>query len=103
MAMRHTEPRAIRKSPLDVHIGGRISARRKEMDLRHEELAFLAETDVDSIRKFETGELETTAFDIFYLAKALGVSIEYFFVNIPKACELEPRGTESRTAVAHSG
>ncbi len=79
---------AATKSPLNVHIGGRIAVRRKMLGLSHASLAFVADTDAESVRLFEQGKIETTSVDLFYLARALNVSVRYFFLNTPPECRL---------------
>ncbi len=81
---------AARNNPLNVHIGGRIAVRRKMLGLSHASLAFVADTDAESVRLFEQGKIETTSVDLFHLARALNVSVRYFFLNPPPECRLSP-------------
>ncbi len=75
------------KSPtlIDLHIGKQLHRRRKILQLTQERLGALIGVRGQTIARFEVAENKLSAYKLFILAQALGVSVEYFFYGLDKA------------------
>lgn len=71
-------------SPVDIRqtLGANLRRLRKDAGLSQEELMWTSDVHRAQISKYERGETEPGAEVLARLARALGVSIERFFVSI---------------------
>jgi transcriptional regulator with XRE-family HTH domain len=65
--------------PIDVHVGRRLRQRRRLLGLTQEKLAQAVDIRFQQIQKYESGSNRISASRLWSLAKALDVSISYFF------------------------
>jgi transcriptional regulator with XRE-family HTH domain len=65
--------------PIDIHVGRRLKARRRLLGLTQERLAKAVNIRFQQIQKYESGVNRISASRLWSLAKALKVSVSYFF------------------------
>jgi transcriptional regulator with XRE-family HTH domain len=66
-------------NPIDIHVGKRIRARRKDVRVSQEKLAEQLGLTFQQIQKYEKGANRVSASKLYDIARALQASIEYFF------------------------
>lgn len=66
-------------NPVDQHVGARIRARRKQMDVNQEKLAGALGLTFQQIQKYERGTNRVSASKLFAVARFLDVPIGWFF------------------------
>jgi transcriptional regulator with XRE-family HTH domain len=66
---------------IDFSIGKRVSARRKEVDMSQQALGKELGVSFQQIQKYEKGASRVSAGRLFQIAKALGVTIAYFYTE----------------------
>lgn len=89
-----------RPNPVDVHVGTRLRLRRTILGLSQEALGEALGLTFQQIQKYERGTNRIGASRLFDLARALEVSIEYFYEDMPPEVEAaSPR----HMALAESG
>lgn len=78
-------------NPIDLHVGGRIRARRKALGMSQSVLADALGVSFQQTQKYERGANRVSASKLYDVAKSLQVSIGYFFegLNDPLAGEAE--------------
>ena len=67
---------------IDVHVGGRIRARRLEMGLTQTALGVALGVRFQQIQKYERAKNGVPASSLLLLAERLGVNPEYFFQDL---------------------
>lgn len=65
--------------PVDTHVGRRLRQRRRLLGLTQEKLAQAVNIRFQQIQKYESGANRISASRLWSLAKALDVSVAYFF------------------------
>ena len=65
--------------PIDLHVGRRLRARRRLLNLTQEKLANACGIRFQQIQKYESGANRISASRLWTLANALDVSVAYFF------------------------
>ncbi len=65
--------------PIDIHVGRRLRQRRRLLALTQEKLAKAVNIRFQQIQKYESGANRISASRLWSLAKALDVSVAYFF------------------------
>ncbi|MEM8935789.1 MAG: helix-turn-helix transcriptional regulator [Pseudomonadota bacterium] len=65
--------------PIDVHVGRRLRARRRLLGLTQEKLAQAVDIRFQQIQKYESGANRISASRLWALAKAMDVSVAFFF------------------------
>lgn len=68
--------------PMDVHVGSRISARRRLLQLSQKEMAEALGITFQQVQKYEKGVNRIGAGRLFNIAQLLGVDVDYFFVDV---------------------
>ncbi len=68
---------------IDVHVGSRIRVRRQLINMSQERLGELLGITFQQVQKYEKGTNRISASRLFYTAKTLGVSIQFFFEGLP--------------------
>jgi len=86
------ERNARRPNPIDAHVGTRVKMRRMLLGMSQEKLGELLGLTFQQVQKYEKGVNRIGASRLFDLAHVLGVSIQYFYDELPAA-----------TAEAHTG
>lgn len=69
----------VEKHPVDIHVGARIRARRQKIGMTQQALAEKVGVKFQQIQKYETGINRVSASRLWGIAKALGVSVGFFF------------------------
>lgn len=70
-------------NPTDVHVGGRIRMRRLLLGMNQESLANALGLTFQQVQKYEHGTNRVSASRLSAIADVLGVSISYFFSDLP--------------------
>lgn len=68
--------------PIDVHVGARIGARRKLLQLSQKELAEKLGITFQQVQKYEKGVNRIGAGRLYSIASILGVDINYFYDDV---------------------
>lgn len=71
-------------SDIDRIVSERILARRNELDMSQPELAERVGVTFQQIQKYENGRNRVSAGRLYEIAKALGVTIQYFYDAAPR-------------------
>ena len=71
--------------PIDVHVGKRIRLRRLLLGMNQETLANALDLTFQQVQKYEGGANRVSASRLSEMAEILGVSIAYFFGDLPGA------------------
>ena len=69
----------------DLHVGKRLRRRRRLLGMTQQDLASQVGVRFQQIQKYECGANRITASRLYELAKAMNVSVQYFFDGIPAA------------------
>jgi len=67
--------------PIDVHVGSKVRARRLLMGLSQDNLAKLIGLTFQQVQKYERGTNRISVSRLIDIAKALKVSVNYFFAE----------------------
>lgn len=70
--------------PIDVHVGARIGARRKLLQLSQKELADRLGITFQQVQKYEKGVNRIGAGRLYSIANILGVDISYFYDDVDR-------------------
>jgi transcriptional regulator with XRE-family HTH domain len=84
------EGRGRKSTSVDVHIGGRIRARRKALGVSQERLATSLGIAFQQLQKYEHGANRVSASKLYDVARALDVPISYFFEGLAVAEHISP-------------
>lgn len=68
--------------PIDAHVGARIGARRKLLQLSQKELAERLGITFQQVQKYEKGVNRIGAGRLYSIATILGVDIDYFYDDV---------------------
>ncbi|SEH25257.1 helix-turn-helix domain-containing protein [Magnetospirillum fulvum] len=68
-----------RPNPVDIHVGERLRLRRMVLGLSQDALACLLGLTFQQIQKYESGANRVGASRLYDLARALDVSVDYFY------------------------
>ena len=71
-------------SDIDRMVSERILARRNELGMSQPELAARAGVTFQQVQKYEKGANRVSAGRLYEIAKALGVTIQYFYESAPR-------------------
>ncbi|MFN3314501.1 MAG: helix-turn-helix domain-containing protein [Hyphomonas sp.] len=69
----------------DLHVGKRLRRRRRLLGMTQQDLASQVGVRFQQIQKYECGANRITASRLFDLARAMNVSVQYFFDGMPVA------------------
>ncbi len=72
-----------RPSPVDVHVGERVRLRRKLLGMTQTDLGDAIGLTFQQVQKYERGANRIGASRLLAIARALDVSINYFFEDMP--------------------
>lgn len=87
-------------SDIDVHIGKRLRARRRQLGLTQIELAAKVCVRFQQIQKYECADNRISAARLWQLAVALDVDMNYFYSGLPRDLEQLAIEPESKLAKA---
>src|SRR5580698_9771315 len=69
-------------NPIDVHVGLQVRLRRKELKISQEKLAEALGLTFQQVQKYERGANRISASKLYEIARALRVSIAWFFEGL---------------------
>jgi len=72
-------------SPIDVHVGSKIRARRLEIGMSQSNLAFRIGVTFQQVQKYEKGTNRVGSSRLHQIAKILNVDVQDFFPDASKA------------------
>ena len=78
---------------VDVHVGGRIRARRRSLSITQESMANDLGLTFQQVQKYERGTNRVSASKLYEIARALSSPVSYFFEGLsdpatsPKAAD----------------
>ncbi len=70
---------------IDAHVGSRIRARRIGLQMSQARLGQALGVTFQQVQKYENGSNRVGASTLFRVATALGMSLDYFFEDLPAA------------------
>ena len=76
-------------NPIDIHVGARLRLRRTLLGLSQEKLGEAVGITFQQLQKYERGSNRISASRLFNLAQVLGVSVSFFFDDLPPKTEGE--------------
>ena len=68
---------------VDAHVGSRVRLRRQMIGMSQEKLGDILGITFQQVQKYEKGSNRVSASRLHHMSKALGVSIQYFFDDLP--------------------
>jgi transcriptional regulator with XRE-family HTH domain len=84
--------------PLDVHVGRRVKQRRMQLAMSQGKLGEHLKLTFQQVQKYENGTNRISAGLLPYIAKALAVTITYFFEGIESELpNAQPRSAEEES------
>lgn len=88
------------RDPTDIDklVSERILARRNELDMSQPDLAERVGVTFQQVQKYENGKNRISAGRLYEVAKALGVTIQYFYETAPRLMQVR-RGVAEEQAV----
>ena len=72
-----------RPHPIDIHVGARMRARRTLLGMNQTKLGDGLGVSFQQVQKYERGTNRIGSSRLFQLTRALDVSVEYFFEDMP--------------------
>jgi len=85
-----------RANPIDIHVGSRVRFRRMLLGMSQEKLGERLGLTFQQVQKYEKGINRIGASRLFDLAQVLGVSVQFFYDDVPMS---EPRASAPETAL----
>ncbi|MCI4662684.1 MAG: helix-turn-helix transcriptional regulator [Neomegalonema sp.] len=70
-------------NPIDVHVGGRVRLRRMVVGMSQEKLGEQLGLTFQQVQKYEKGANRIGASRLFEIARLLGVTVQFFFEDLP--------------------
>ena len=89
-----------RPEPVDVIVGARIAARRREMGLSQSDLARALSITFQQVQKYERGANRVSASKLYDIAAALRTPIAWFFEGLPAPEDSLPSRRTSHSSSA---
>jgi len=71
-------------SPIDIHVGNRLRARRMLLGISQEKLGEAVELTFQQVQKYERGANRIGASRLYEFSRILDVPVSYFFQDMPK-------------------
>ena len=92
---------------VDAHVGSRIRLRRQMIGMSQEKLGDILGITFQQVQKYEKGSNRVSASRLHHMSKALSVTIQYFFDELPEGGEQggfaegssEPIGMQSMASI----
>lgn len=69
-------------NPIDIYVGSRVKARRKEVGMTQQDLAKALGLTFQQVQKYERGANRISASKLFMISGTLDVPIPYFFDGV---------------------
>jgi Predicted transcriptional regulators len=80
--------------PVDVHVGARIRLRRTMLGFSQGELGKALGLTFQQVQKYERGSNRVSASTLHRMAGILGVTVSFFFDDLPEHLEPAPQGRQ---------
>jgi len=80
---RNTDKTSAEPNFVDLHVGVRLRARRKALDISQSDLADRVGISFQQVQKYERGANRVSASKLHQFAEYLGVPVAYFFDGLP--------------------
>ena len=74
---------ALHPNPIDIHVGPRVRARRKQFGMSQTKLGEALNLSFQQVRKYEIGTNRIGSSRLYQMSKVLDVPISYFFDELP--------------------
>lgn len=71
--------------PIDLHVGARVVCRRLEIGVTQINLAKLIGVSFQQVQKYEKGSNRISGSMLLHMARALGVSVAYFYEGLDQS------------------
>lgn len=84
-------------NPTDIHVGKRLRLRRTLLGMSQEKLGVAVGLTFQQVQKYERGTNRIGASRLYELSRVLGVSVNYFFEDMPEADPSLAPGLEDST------
>lgn len=81
-------------NPTDIHVGKRLRLRRTLLGMSQEKLGVAVGLTFQQVQKYERGTNRIGASRLYELSRVLGVSVNYFFEEMPEAEPQAAQGLE---------
>lgn len=78
-------------SPIDIHVGKRLRARRIFLGMSQDDLAKKVGITFQQLQKYERGTNRVSASRLYLLSKVLDVSVSFFFEGLEKEEAVQPK------------
>ena len=91
-----------RANPIDVHVGSRVRLRRMLLGMSQEKLGEFLGLTFQQIQKYEKGINRVGASRLFDLAKVLGVTVQFFYDELPGSLADGATGFAERPAESYA-
>lgn len=82
--------------PIDLHVGARIRTRRAIQGLSQERLGDMIGLTCQQVQKYEHGANRVSASTLYRIAEALGVTVAFFFEELPGSPGFSPVPQDGR-------
>lgn len=86
--------------PIDLHVGARMRARRKQLRISQVTLAKALGVAFQQVQKYEAGDNRLSASRLYALAEALDCPIGYFFAGLDEGVDRGANAAETLRIVA---
>lgn len=77
------ETKSTDRHPVDQHVGQRMRRARKDLGLSQTQLGDVLGITFQQVQKYERGANRVSASKLFEAARALGVTVSFFFEGLP--------------------
>jgi len=94
---RNINSNIVEPNPVDLHVGARLRARRKELGISQSDLAESVGLTFQQIQKYERGTNRISASKLHQFAEHMNVPIAYFYDGLPVA-ETDIESVSERSA-----
>ena len=74
---------ALHPNPIDMHVGARVWARRKQFGMSQTELGNALNLSFQQVQKYENGTNRISSSRLHQISQVLDVPISYFFDDLP--------------------
>ncbi len=89
-------PKSLEPHPVDIHVGQRMTVRRKLLKMSQTDLAVHVGYSYQQVQKYEKGLNRVSASVLYEFSSALGVPVSFFFEGLPTTLARVGRLRESR-------
>ncbi len=88
-------------NPIDIHIGDRIRAKRRLLDLGQQEFATALGITFQQVQKYEKGHNRISGSRLYDISRVLGTDVNFFYEDMP--AEVEKSSPRQRAGIKDKG